>query len=172
MTHTKISAKSVSVIGILAAVEILLSHFSIHTWNLKIGFSFLPVAAAAVLYGSVAGGLVAAIGDIAGAFLFPAGMYFPGFTLTAFLSGALFGWFFRRRVTVANTVCAVFAIQWVISQICNTYLISFLYGSPYVPLFLTRLPQTAAMCAIQILCILLMEKKLFPVLRRYEWDNL
>ena len=164
--HTKMSAKSVSAFGILVAMEIILARFSIHTWNLKIGFSFVPIVVAAIFYGPIAGGLVGAIGDVISAVLFPVGAYFPGFTLTAFLTGAVFGWFFRKNVSVLNVVFSVLIVQGVISQVLNTYWISFLYGSPYMPLFMTRLYQTAAMCVIQIAVILILDKKLISVLKK------
>ncbi|MCI8634613.1 MAG: folate family ECF transporter S component [Eubacterium sp.] len=164
--HTKMSAKSVSAVGILVAMEIILARFSIHTWNLKIGFSFVPIVVAAIFYGPIAGGLVGAIGDVISAVLFPVGAYFPGFTLTAFLTGAVFGWFFRKNVSVLNVVFSVLIVQGVISQVLNTYWISFLYGSPYMPLFMTRLYQTAAMCVIQIAVILILDKKLISVLKK------
>lgn len=166
--HTKMNVKSVSVIGILVAMEIILARFSIHTWNLKIGFSFVPIVVAAILYGPIAGGLVGAIGDVVSAILFPVGAYFPGFTLTAFLTGAVFGWFFRKKVSVMNVVLAVCVVQVLISQFLNTYWISFLYGSPYGVLFMTRIYQTVAMSVVQIVSILLIEKKVMPVLRRQE----
>lgn len=164
--HTRMSVKSVSIIGILVAMEIILARFSIHTWNLKIGFSFIPIVVAAIFYGPVAAGLVGAIGDIIFAFLFPVGAYFPGFTLTAFLTGVIFGWFLRKNVSVVNVVISVLIGQIVVSQFLNTYWISFLYGSPYWPLFTTRIYQTVAMSVVQIVCILLISKKLVPVLRR------
>ena len=164
--HTKMSAKSVSAVGILVAMEIILARFSIHTWNLKIGFSFVPIVVAAIFYGPIAGGLVGALGDVISAVLFPVGAYFPGFTLTAFLTGAVFGWFFRKNVSVLNVVFSVLIVQGVISQVLNTYWISFLYGSPYMPLFMTRLYQTAAMCVIQIAVILILDKKLISVLKK------
>ena len=166
--HTKISVKSVSVIGILVAMEIILARFSIHTWNIKIGFSFVPIVVAAIFYGPIAGGLVGAIGDVISAVLFPVGAYFPGFTLTAFLTGAVFGWFFRKKVSLGNVILSVLIAQVLISQVMNTYWISFLYGSPFWPLFLTRIYQTAGMFVVQTAGIMLIEKKLMPVLRKYE----
>lgn len=165
--QTKISVRSVSAVGFLVAMEILLARFSIHTWNIKIGFGFIPIVVAAIFYGPVAGGLTAAIGDVVSAILFPVGAYFPGFTLTAFLTGAVFGCFFRKRVTVWNVVLSVFIVQGLIGQVMNTYWISFLYKSPFAPLFVTRLYQTAAMSVVQIASILLLDKKLMPVLKRY-----
>lgn len=166
--QTKMSVRAVSVIGLLVAAEIILARFSIHTWNIKIGFSFVPIVVAAIFYGPAAGGLVAAIGDIMSFILFPVGAYFPGFTLTAFLTGVVFGWFFRKKVTVFNAFLAVLVVQALISQCVNTYMISFLYGSPYWPLFATRIYQTAAMAVVQMAGILLIDKKLMPILRKYE----
>ncbi len=166
--HTKMSVKSVSVVGLLVAMEIILARFSIHTWNIKIGFSFVPIVVAAIFYGPIAGGLVGAIGDVISAVLFPVGAYFPGFTLTAFLTGAVFGWFFRKKVSLGNVILSVLIAQVLISQVMNTYWISFLYGSPFWPLFLTRIYQTAGMFVVQTAGIMLIEKKLIPVLRKYE----
>lgn len=164
--HTKISVKSVSVIGILVAMEIILARFSIHTWNIKIGFSFVPIVVAAILYGPVAGGLVGAVGDIISAVMFPVGAYFPGFTLTAYLTGAVFGLCFQKKVSVLNVMLSVMIVQGAISQCLNTYWISFLYGSPYWLLFATRVYQTIGMSVVQIISILLIDKKLIPVLKK------
>ena len=164
--HTKMSVKSISIIGILVAMEIILARFSIHTWNLKIGFSFIPVVVAAIFYGSVTAGLVGAIGDIMGYILFPVGAYFPGFTLTAFVTGMIFGFFLRKSQSVLNVVLAVLCVQIFVSQFMNTYWISFLYGSPYWALFATRIYQTAAMIAVEIISTLLIVKKVVPVLTR------
>ena len=164
--HTKMSVKSISIIGILVAMEIILASFSIHTWNLKIGFSFIPVVVAAIFYGPVTAGLVGAIGDIMGYILFPIGAYFPGFTLTAFVTGMIFGFFLRKSQSVLNVVLAVLCVQIFVSQFMNTYWISFLYGSPYWALFATRIYQTAAMIAVEIISTLLIVKKVVPVLTR------
>lgn len=83
----KLDTRSITALGLLVAVEIVLSRFcSINAWDLKIGFSFLPVAVAAMRLGPLEAAVVAAVSDFVGAVLFPIGAYFPGFTLTAFLS--------------------------------------------------------------------------------------
>ena len=53
MKKQKISISMLVTLGMLVAIEIVLSRFcSISAWNIKIGFSFVPVAVAAVLYGA------------------------------------------------------------------------------------------------------------------------
>ena len=84
----KIPVRTVVYLGVLTALEIVLSRFlSISAWNIKIGFSFVPIAAAAMLFGPLPAAVAAALGDLLGAILFPIGPYFPGFTVTAFLTG-------------------------------------------------------------------------------------
>ena len=156
----------ICVIGILVALEIVLANYAtIHTWDIKVGFSFVPIVVAAALYGPIAGGFVGAVGDVISALLFPVGPYFPGFTVTAFLTGAIFGLFLYKKESALNAVLSVLITQAIISQFINTYFISILYGNPYWPLFVTRLAQTAAMSAVQIALIILINKKLIPVLK-------
>ena len=162
----KFDLKIVAVLGLMIALEIVLSRFQIHTSDLKIGFGFVPIVVAAVLYGPIAGGTVGAIGDVVSAILFPVGRYFPGFTVTAFLTGVIFGLFLYKKESILNVVLSVLLTQAVISQFVNTYFISILYGNPYWPLFVMRLAQTASMSVVQIALIILFNKKLIPVLKK------
>lgn len=166
--YTKVNARCISMIGVLVAIEVVLARFTIHTWNLKIGFSFIPVVVAAVVYGPVAAGLVGAIGDVVSAILFPVGAFFPGFTLTAFLTGVVFGLFLKKKQTVWNVTASVLIVQMVIGQIINTFFISILYGSPFGPLFATRIYQSLAMTVIQIAGILVICRKMIPMLKMYK----
>lgn len=153
----KPDVRTVVYLGVLTALEIVLNRFlSISAWNIKIGFSFVPIAAAAILFGPLPAGIVAALGDLLGAVLFPIGPYFPGFTLTAFLTGLTFGFFLRKRRTVLTILGAVAVNQLILSLLLNTYWISVLYGSPFVPLLSTRLIQCAILAPVQFVVILLM----------------
>lgn len=164
MKKSKITTQLIVMLGLLTAMEIVLSRFcSISTWNLKIGFSFVPVAIAATMYGPLAGGTVAALGDFLGATLFPIGPYFPGFTLTAFFTGAVLGLFLYKKQTASRILGAVAVNQLVLSLFLNTLWISVLYGSPYGPLFVTRIVQCAILIPVQFLVIGLMTR----VLGRY-----
>ena len=137
-------------LAILVAMEIVLSRFlSINAWNIKIGFNFVPVVIAAMLYGPVGGAIVAALGDLLGALLFPIGAFFPGFTLTACLTGLVFGFFLHKSQTLPRIGGAVLINQGILSLCLNTLWISILYGSPYGPLFITRIVQTLILIAVQ-----------------------
>ena len=148
-------------LSVLIAMEIVLSRFlSISAWNTKIGFSFVPIVIAAMLYGPIAGGIVGALGDFIGAVLFPIGAYFPGFTLTAFLTGAVFGLFLYKQCSIPKVLAAVTINQCILSLCLNTLWISILYGSPYGALFVSRVPQTVILFAVQAVMIVAISKAL------------
>lgn len=155
----KFNTKTLVLMAMLTALEIVLSRFlSISAWNTKIGFAFVPVVLAALLLGSLYAGLVAALADFLGAILFPIGAYFPGFTLTAFLTGLAYGLFLYRGQSFRRILGAVLVHQLVLSLLLNTLWISVLYGSPFTPLLLTRLPQCVILAAVQLAVIPLLAR--------------
>ena len=162
----KLNTRKLVVLSMLIAVEIVLSRFlSISAWNIKIGFAFLPVALAAMLFGPLEAGIIGALADLLGALLFPVGPYFPGFTLTAFLMGAVYGLFLRRDQRMGSILLAVGVHEFALSLLLNTLWISVLYSSPFLPLLVSRLPQVAVLSVVQVVVIRLLAKAL-PQLRR------
>ena len=165
----RLTARTVVYLGVLTALEIVLSRFlSISVWNLKIGFSFVPVAAAAMLFGPLPAAVVAALGDFLGAILFPIGPYFPGFTLTAFLTGLTFGLLFGKRRTVGTVLAAVAVNQLILGLLLNTLWISILYASPFLPLMGTRAIQCAVLGPVQFIVILLLGRALDTYGKRWN----
>ena len=150
MSKSRFSTRTLTTLAVLVAIEIVLSRFlSFNTWNMKIGFGFVPVVVAAILYGPVEAGITAALADFIGAILFPIGTYFPGFTLTAFLTGAVFGLFLHKEQRWPGILASVGINQFVLSLFLNTLWISVLYGSPYGPLLATRVIQCVVYSVLQ-----------------------
>ena len=155
--------------GVLIAIEIVLSRFlSINAWNLRIGFSFVPIAIAGMLLGPLPAGIVAAVADVLGAILFPTGPFFPGFTLTAFLTGVIWGIFLYRKQTPLRILFAVLINQLILSFLLNSLWISVLYGSPFMPLLATRIIQTAILIPVQFIVIGALMKTLGVRIRKVE----
>ena len=157
-------------LAVLTAMEIVLSRFlSINTWNLKIGFSFVPVVVASMLYGPMGGACVAGLGDFLGATLFPIAPFFPGYTLTAVLTGLVFGLLLYKKQTPIRAGLAVGINQLVFSLVLNTFWI-FLTNmdsskaAPYFTILTTRIPQCAILIPVQFAAILLIG----PALRRIK----
>ena len=156
---SKFKTGDLTAMALLAALEIVLSRFlSLNAWNIKIGFSFVPIVAAAIMFGPLPTAIVATVADIIGALLFPSGAFFPGFTLTAFLSGTVYGLFLHKKQDLLHILGAVAVHQLLLSILLNTLWISILYGSPYLPLLVTRLPQTAVLFVVQLICIPIIAK--------------
>ena len=150
----KMNVQTLVTLSVLIAIELILSRFlSISAWNIKIGFSFVPIAIAATAYGPVEAGIVGGVGDLVGALLFPIGAYFPGFTLTAFLTGVVFGLFLHKRQTLGRVLGAVAVNQLILSLLLNTLWISILYGSEFGPLLVTRIFQCLILAPMQIVLI-------------------
>jgi len=150
----------------LITLEIVLSRFlSFSVWNLKIGFSFVPVVVAAILLGPVQAAIVSGISDFIGAILFPIGAYFPGFTFTAVLTGFVFGYFLYHKQTIARIIVAVGINQLILSLLLNTLWISILYKTPYMPVLYTRLAQVAILIPVQIVLIATTYKTINTILK-------
>ena len=163
---SRFNTRTLSLAALLTALEIVLSRFlSISAWNTKIGFAFVPVVLAALLLGPLWAGIVAALADFLGAMLFPVGAFFPGFTLIAFLMGLCYGLFLHRKQSLPRILGAVAVHQLALSLLLNTLWISVLYGSPFGPLLLSRLPQCALLAAVQLALIPALVR-LLPRLKR------
>ena len=159
MNKTRMRTKLVVIMGLLVAMEIVLNRFlSINAWNIKIGFSFIPVVVAAMVYGPLYGAIVGGLGDFLGAIMFPIGQYFPGFTFTAVLMGLVWGFFLHKEQTLPRIIAATAINQFILGLFLNTYWISFLYGSQYWPLFTTRILQAAVLFVAQVIIIYAMKK--------------
>lgn len=164
----KYGIRTLAALSALIALHVVLSRFcSISAWNIKIGFAFVPVAAAAMLFGAAPAAIVGALGDFLGAVLFPIGPYFPGFTLTSACTGLVFGLLLRENPSPWRIGGAVAINQLVLGLAVNTLWISVLYGSPYFPLMATRVIQCAVLLPVEFVTISALKRLLEGgVLRR------
>lgn len=151
--------------ALLIALQVVLSRFlSFQTWNLKIGFSFVPVVLAARLFGPVASMLVYGIGDVVGTFMFPVGAYFPGFTVSAVLSGLIYGLFLNRKSSPLRIIGSAVLNQLICSFLLNSLWISIAYGAPFLSQLATRWPQSLGMAVVQIVLLIpFLERLCVPI---------
>jgi len=138
----------------LIACQVITGRYlTISTLFVKIGFTFLPIAISAILYGPVWAGIGAAIGDIIIAMLLPYG-YFPGFTVSAFLTGAFYGLFLHRKsANILRITCCILVINISVSIFLQTYWLYSLTGQGYLVVLPMRIIQNVIMTPIQILGI-------------------
>lgn len=159
-------------LAVLTAAQIVLSRFlSIQLWNLKFGFSFVPVMLAAYLYGPVGAACVYGFGDLIGALTFPQGAYFPGFTLTAVISGFIWGLLLNKKIKPINSVLAVAIVQFACSFLLNSFWISYTAGAPYLSLLATRWPQSLGYAALHLVFIFLILERLGNLIKKIMKQN-
>lgn len=135
------SPASLAVCAMLLAITLVLSYFGnisitfLGTNVIKLSFTAIPIAVAAMLYGPVPAGIIGGLSDIIGFMLAPMGAYIPGFTISMVLIGFIYGAAFYGekhslpRVAAAQLITAVF--------------VSFLLGSLWFVLFYGFSPSQA-----------------------------
>lgn len=134
-------------VALLIALDIIFTRFlSIQTQFLRIGFGLLPVAVAGIAFGPVWGGVCGAVGDILGMMIYPSGAYFPGFTLTAALSGIIFGLILYKKTSFVRVVIACAVVCIFLNLILDTLWLDIMYGQGFVAI----LPGRIVKCALNI----------------------
>lgn len=150
--------------AILAALFIVLYSIKLQLApELRITFTFIPLALSGWLLGPVPAMLVGLVGDLVGCILFPAGPYFPGFTLTQILSGLIFGLFLYRK-NVQNIFFPVLFSKAIISTVLNVGLnalwLSILYGKAWTIYATSHLIKNALALPIEVILLLVIIKVL------------
>lgn len=158
----QIKTRTLVQVALLLTLEIVLSRFlSISTPLVKIGFAFIPVVICAMVYGPVWAGIMAALGDLIGAILFPIGIYFPGFTLSSGLCGVVYGLFlYKKSCSWVSLLTMLFIIRVVINLGLSTYWLTVLTGMPFTVLASTRIVQTIVLIPLKLIVIRALEMKL------------
>lgn len=165
------SVRFITVCAMLTALCVVLDRLSAMNEFFKVGLGFVPVVIAAILYGPLASSLVYGLADFLAATLFPKGAYFPGFTLSAILMGAIYGIFlyewkhegapkkvqksfvgvvlrYLYRVVTPTLLCSS------VGMFLTTYWITILYGkNTYWANFNLRLTQYAILIPLNLVLI-------------------
>ncbi|HOE57706.1 MAG TPA: folate family ECF transporter S component, partial [Bacillota bacterium] len=94
--------------------------------------------------------------DILGMLIFPKYAYFPGFTLSAFLTGAVYGLFLHKKkkpVTLSNIIKSVLLITIFVDLGLTTLWVYMTTGKAAAALLIPRISKSAIMLPIQIVSI-------------------
>jgi ECF transporter S component (folate family) len=102
---------------LLAMLVVLERLVSIQTPVLRVSLSYVPIILSAILLGPAWSTAVAVLGDLLGMLLFPKSAFFIGYTLSAALTGLIYGLFLHRpgtpkqfllRLIISNLMVLVF----------------------------------------------------------------
>lgn len=121
------------------------------TTFLELHFEFLPIACTGILFGAAPAAIVGALSDILSYLVKPTGPFFPGFTLSALLSGLIYGIVLNRpdlkfrHVVIAHLIRTV-----LINFLLNTYWLTLLFHKAFSVIVGARLIKTACMFPVEL----------------------
>lgn len=146
MKKTQIFAFS----GVLIALEVILTRFfSIQTEIVRYGFGFIPISMSGILFGPLTAGITASLADVLGMVIAPQGAYFPGFTLSAFITGMIYGFILHKRhITFLGIGFAVLLVTIISDLILNTIWLSILTGNAVAAIAAARILKSLIMLPV------------------------
>ena len=152
----KLDTRKLAISAMLITLDVVFTRLlAVNTPLMKIGFGFAAVAMSAMMFGPLWAMFTAALGDFVGSMIFPVGPFFPGFTLTAALSGLIFGLcLYKRRGSKLRPIAAAATNCLLVTLIANTAMIAYISGNDFGFLFTTRIVQFFVMFPVQSLVLL------------------
>ena len=144
-------------LAMLVALNIVLTRFlSIEVPTQRVSLHFLPIALSAIFFGPIPAAIAAMVADVVGFALFARGAFpfFPGFTLSQFIMGAIYGLvLYQKPINMARVSVAALLVTLIVNMGFNTLWVSILTGNPFVPMLLFRAPVNVVMFGVQVLMI-------------------
>ena len=141
MNRDDLVGKRIAYLGILVALNVVFTRlFSVRialggVEGIRLGVGGLPVIMAGILFGPLAGGIVGAIGDVAGFLISPMGAYMPHFTLSAALTGiipaVMIKYVFNNKFSLSRALISIGAGQIITSVILVPYFLNRLFEHPF-----------------------------------------
>ncbi|WP_069998328.1 folate family ECF transporter S component [Cellulosilyticum sp. I15G10I2] len=144
--------KNIAIIGMLIALDIIFTRFwMIQTPQIRISLGFFAIAMIGMLYGPMIAGIAAGLSDIVGWFMHPYAPFFPGFTLTAIVTGVIFGYFLHKPHTpLRSYIFSAICVTLVCDTLLNTLWLSLIQNVPFISLIITRGIKIAVMFILYI----------------------
>lgn len=140
-------------VAMLTALQIILSRFlGIQTPIVRISFSFLPLMFCGCMFGPRYAALSGVAADILGTLLFSSGAYFPGFTLSAALTGMIYGSGFYKKPRRAGRLLSVVVLDGLmVSMALGALWLWMITGKGYVALLSVKAIQQCVMIPVKFL---------------------
>lgn len=161
----------ITLAGLVCAFSILLESMPIYLMGptLKIYFSFLFVAMGAWVCGPVVAMLGGAITDTVGFLLAGYGEpYFPGYLVTALLSGLVYGCFlYRQKPTLLRLLLTKAVVNFGLNVALGCVWKAMLYGKTYYYYFVAGLWKNAVLLPIETALLVIM----FRYLEKHQLDK-
>jgi ECF transporter S component (folate family) len=158
--------------SLLLAILIVLERLvSIQTQFLRVSFAYVPITLTAILLGPAWSAGVAALGDVIGALFLPKGSFFPGFTLSAALTGLIHGLFLynakNNRQFLIRLILSTFTVLLFIHIGLTSLWLVIMYKRAFVAFASTRVISAAILLPIEIGTVFMLKQFLEPIVKRF-----
>ena len=164
--RNNLSTSSIVIAGLMAAISIILTRFfSIMVLGdtLRLSFGDMPIELAGILLGPIVGALTGIVADLAGFMMRSTGGFFPGFTLSAALTGLIPGlifWGNKDRYPLWKVIVAIVAVNLIVCLGLNTLWLTIMYKKGFMILLPSRIIARAIIAPIDIAVIYLLLQKI------------
>lgn len=163
--------ESLILISVLIALRIVIGMYFINiSSNIRIYFTFIIVALSGLIFGPIVGMVSGGISDLIGFMLFPSGAFFIGYTISAILSGFIFGLFlYRTKITIFKLLLSKFLVNFIVNSILGTLwrvIMTSNYTMEYFLLdFIPRLTKNMILLPIEVIILFLLFRRMIPILK-------
>ena len=149
------NVRCLTLIAMLGAVSIVLGYLTIMpVETIKITFTFLPNEFVYYLFGPAVGAVYGAALDLLTFVIRPTGPFFPGFTISAVLTGLLFGIIlYNKPLSLKRIIIANVIHLFTVNLLLNTYWLTLLYGYEFMALLPMRAFKAAIMFPVETLLL-------------------
>lgn len=162
------NVRSLAFAALMIAAYVLLGMLFVPVGeSLRVTFKFIAAALLGLVCGPVLGICAGIISDTVGFMLFPTGLYFPGYMLSAVLSFLIFALFFYKQKTnlwriIASKAIVNYGVNVALGTLWNVILIK----KAYTFFLGTSLIKNSIMLPIEIIMLVIVFKALKPVLQK------
>lgn len=154
--HEFQNLRSVILMAMFGAISIVIGFYLtiMPTQTIKITFTFLPNEFVYYLFGPAAGAFFAAAMDILTFLIRPTGPFFYGFTVSAVLTGLIYGIIlYKKPLSLGRILFAKIVHMILIHLLLNTYWLTMLYGNGFFVLLPARFIKAIIMLPIETILL-------------------
>ncbi|HHU63768.1 MAG TPA: folate family ECF transporter S component [Clostridiales bacterium] len=182
MLYNANKTKKIAYAALLTAISIILTRVFGTTipigsaLALRLSFGEIPIILSGLLLGPVFGGATGLMADVIGYVINPmGGAYFPGFTVTAILTGLIPGLFAvlrQRKEWTWSSLLGVIGLTNIIAGVLlNTYWLSIYFGSPFMAFLPPRLITRLVLIPVYVVIINVLTKMIYRIVPKYSKQN-
>ncbi|MGX7352540.1 membrane protein [Enterococcus canis] len=150
----KLTTRSMTLMALLIAVMVVTERFfAVDTQFLRVSATFIPATLMGAVFGPLWSGIGSTLADFVGMALFPKAAYFVGFSINAFVTGAVYGYFYyKKEITWRRVIMATVLVTVIVHLILTPIWLAWMYNVPLNSwaIWTPRLIKNALMLPIQI----------------------